>query len=99
MFNKGLPKLLSGSSIHTPKLKLGSRFKACFVYTKNEVCTPLQNDICRYFMIGHVFLQQHTGLDSIVGSPMFTNKDLFFVNKADPSVRAELYVWGFEPFD
>jgi hypothetical protein len=47
-------------------------------------------------MIGHVFLQQHTGLDIIVGSPMFTNKDLVFVNKADPSVRAELYVWRFE---
>jgi hypothetical protein len=41
-------------------------------------------------MIGHVFLQQHTVLDIIVGSPMFTNKDLVFVNNADPSVRAEL---------
>jgi hypothetical protein len=41
-------------------------------------------------MIGHVFLQQHTGLDIILGSPMFTKKDLVFVNKADPSVRAEL---------
>jgi hypothetical protein len=50
-------------------------------------------------MIGHVFLQQHTRLDIIVGSPMFTNKDLVFVNKADPSVRAELYVWGFERYD
>jgi hypothetical protein len=26
-----------------------------------------------------------------VGAPMFTNKDISFVNKADPSVRAELY--------
>jgi hypothetical protein len=72
---------------------LGSRFNACFVYTKYEVCKPLQNqqnDFCRYFMIVHVLLQQHTGLDIIVGSPMFTDKDLVIVNKADPSVRAEL---------
>jgi hypothetical protein len=41
-------------------------------------------------MIGHVFLQQHTGLGVIMGSPMFTNKVLGFLNKADPSVRAEL---------
>jgi hypothetical protein len=41
-------------------------------------------------MIGHVFLQQHTGLDVTLGSPMFTNKDLVFVNKADHSVKAEL---------
>jgi hypothetical protein len=41
-------------------------------------------------MVGHVFLQQHTGLDIIVGSPMFTNKDFNFVNKADTSVGAEL---------
>jgi hypothetical protein len=35
-------------------------------------------------MIGRVFLQQHAGLDIILGSPIFTNKDLvFFVNKAD----------------
>jgi hypothetical protein len=47
-------------------------------------------------MIGHVFLQQHTGLDIIVGSPMFTNNDLVFVNKADPSVRAKMQLWGFE---
>jgi hypothetical protein len=32
-------------------------------------------------------------------APMFTNKDLVFVNKANPSVRAELYVWGFERYD
>jgi hypothetical protein len=43
-------------------------------------------------MIGHVFLQQHTGLDINMGSPMFTKKDFVFVNKTDPSVRAELYV-------
>jgi hypothetical protein len=49
-------------------------------------------------MIGHVFLQQRTRLEIIVGSPLFTNKDLVFVNKADPSVRAELYVWGFEHY-
>jgi hypothetical protein len=30
---------------------------------------------------------------------MFTNKDLDFVNKAEPSVRAELYVWEFERYD
>jgi hypothetical protein len=36
-------------------------------------------------------LQHHTRLDVILGSPMFTNKDLVFVNKADASVRAELY--------
>jgi hypothetical protein len=41
-------------------------------------------------MSGHEFLQHHTGLDIILGAPMFTNKDLVFVNKADPSVRAEL---------
>jgi hypothetical protein len=41
-------------------------------------------------MIEHAFLLQHTGLDIILGSPMFPNKDLDFVNKADPSVRAEL---------
>jgi hypothetical protein len=41
-------------------------------------------------MIGHVFLQQHTGLDIILGSPMFTNKDLVLINKDDPSVTAEL---------
>jgi hypothetical protein len=41
-------------------------------------------------MIGHVFLQQHAGLDIILGSPMLTNKDIHvvFVNEADPSVRA-----------
>jgi hypothetical protein len=50
-------------------------------------------------MFGNVFLQQHTRLDIIMGSPMFTNKDLVFVNKADPSVRAELYVWGVEHYD
>jgi hypothetical protein len=27
-------------------------------------------------MIGRVFLKQHTGHDIILGSPMFTNKDL-----------------------
>jgi hypothetical protein len=26
-------------------------------------------------MMGHVFLQQHAGLNIIVGSPMFSNKD------------------------
>jgi hypothetical protein len=75
---------------------------ACFVYTKIEVCKPLQkqqNNVCRYFTIGHAHLQQHTGLDIIVGSPMFTNKDLVFVNKPDPSVIAELYVLGFERYD
>jgi hypothetical protein len=75
---------------------------ASFVYTKIEVCKPLhkqQNDVCWYFMIRHVSLQQHTGLGIIVVSPMFTNKDLVFVNKADPSVTAELYVWGFERYD
>jgi hypothetical protein len=41
-------------------------------------------------MFENVFLQQHTGLDIILGSPMFTNKDFVFVNKADLSVRAEL---------
>jgi hypothetical protein len=41
-------------------------------------------------MIGHVFLQRNTGLGIILGSPMFTNKDLVFVNKAATSVRAEL---------
>jgi hypothetical protein len=45
-------------------------------------------------MIGHVFLQQHKGLDIILGSPMFTNKDFVFVNKVDPSVRAEFKLWG-----
>jgi hypothetical protein len=53
-------------------------------------------------MIGHVFLQRHTGLDIIVGSQVFTNKDFVFVNKADPLVRAELVwgrVWGFERCD
>jgi hypothetical protein len=44
-------------------------------------------------MIGHVFLQQHTRLD-IMRYPMFTNKDLVFVNEADPSVRAELFLRG-----
>jgi hypothetical protein len=90
---KAYQTLLPRFSIHTPIVKLSSRFRACFVYTKSELCKPLpnqQNDFCRYLMIGHVFLQQHTGLDIIVGSPMFTNKDLVFVNKADPSVRAEL---------
>jgi hypothetical protein len=50
-------------------------------------------------MIGHVFLQQHTRLGVILGSPMFTNKDLVFVNKADLSTRAELELWGFECFN
>jgi hypothetical protein len=50
-------------------------------------------------MIGLVFSQQHIGLDIIVGSPMFTNKDFVFVNKADPSVRAELYLWGIERYN
>jgi hypothetical protein len=42
-------------------------------------------------MIENIFLQQHTRHDFILGSLMFTNKDLVFVNKADASVRAELY--------
>jgi hypothetical protein len=50
-------------------------------------------------MIGHVVLQQHSGLDFIVSSPMFTNKDLVFVNKADPSVRAELNLRGVERYN
>jgi hypothetical protein len=41
-------------------------------------------------MIGHVLLQQHTGLDVILGPPMLTNKDLVFVNKAGLTARAEL---------
>jgi hypothetical protein len=41
-------------------------------------------------MIGHVFFQQHTRLDIIVGSPMFTHKDLVLVNKAGLTARAEL---------
>jgi hypothetical protein len=50
-------------------------------------------------MIGHVSLQQHTRLDVILGSPMFANKDLVFVNKADPSVTAELELWGVERYN
>jgi hypothetical protein len=50
-------------------------------------------------MIGHVFLQQQKGPDIIVRSPMFANKDSVFVNKADPSIRAELSVLGFKRYD
>jgi hypothetical protein len=41
-------------------------------------------------MIENIFLQQHTQLDFILGFPMFTNKDLVFVNKAGLIARAEL---------
>jgi hypothetical protein len=41
-------------------------------------------------MIGHIFVQHHTGLDIILGSPMFRNKDLVFVNKAGSTARAKL---------
>jgi hypothetical protein len=41
-------------------------------------------------MIENIFLQQHTQLDVIFGSPMFTNKDLVIVNKAGLITRAEL---------
>jgi hypothetical protein len=47
-------------------------------------------------MIENIFLQQHTRLDVILGSPMFTNKDLDFVNNASLTARAELELWGFD---
>jgi hypothetical protein len=45
-------------------------------------------------MTGHISLQQHTRFDVILGSPIFTNKDLVFVNNADPLIRAELFYEG-----
>jgi hypothetical protein len=70
---------LPGYNIHTPivKARLPLNGPALFAQ-KNEVCKPLQNqqnDLCRHFMIRHVFVQQHTGLDIIVCSPMFPNKE------------------------
>jgi hypothetical protein len=41
-------------------------------------------------MLENIFLQHHTELDVIFGSPMFTNKDLVFVNKAGRTAIAEL---------
>jgi hypothetical protein len=44
------------------------------------------------FMVENIkiFLQHHTRLDVILGSPMFTNNDLVFVNKAGRTARAGL---------
>jgi hypothetical protein len=65
-----------GYSIHTfiVKTRLSLWGLLC-LHTKKKVCKPLQkqqNDVCRYFMIGHAFLQQHAWLNIIVGLPMFT---------------------------